>query len=124
MWRAVEILGFLLVAVVAVSFFLVGYLLCCGPGVGLLWVLKRYSGHSRLMMTAGVAVVHAVFFAPALVAVGHSGFVVPVFAGVLVYWLVGETGRSWWLSLAISAGVVFGGSLICQQMSAVYRRRV
>jgi hypothetical protein len=39
-------LGVLVVGVMAVSFLAVGYLLCCGPGVGALWVVRRWRGQS------------------------------------------------------------------------------
>jgi hypothetical protein len=60
----------------------------------------------------GVAIVHAVFFAPTVVSLGHSVLTVPVFAGALVNWLVGEPAQAWWL--AASAAAVFGGSLVYQ----------
>ena len=68
----------------------------------------------------GVALVHAVFFAPALLVWGHTVLIVPVFVGAIVYGLVEGTGRAWWL--APSAAVVFAGSLVDQYVRS--RRRL
>ena len=111
LWHIGEAVWFIFAAAMALALFGGIYLICCGPGIGLLRLIRRWRREPRLPMVLAVAAVHAIFFAPAVI-LGHTPFIVTVFVGAIVYRLIDETGRTWWL--AASAGLVFLGSLIYQ----------
>jgi drug/metabolite transporter (DMT)-like permease len=99
---------------IALAFFGWIYLICCGPGIGLLWLVKRWMLESIFV----VAVIHAIFFAPAVV-IGHTPLIVPVFIGAIAHNLLGGEEPTWWL--AASGGLVFVGSLLFQRLRSNYR---
>jgi hypothetical protein len=98
-------------AAIALAFFGWIYLICCGPGIGLLWLVRRWCNEPRLETMLVVAVVHAIFFAPAVV-VGHTPFIVTVFVGAIAHNLIGGDEPTWWL--AASGSLVFIGSRVFQ----------
>lgn len=96
---------------IALAFFGWVYLICCGPGIGLLWVVRRWRREPRLGTMVLVAAVHAIFFAPAVV-FGHTPLIVPVFLGAIAHNLIGGEEPRWWL--AASGSLAFIGSLLFQ----------
>lgn len=68
-----------------------------------------------------VAIVHAIFFAPAVL-FGHTPFIVTVFVGMIAHNLLGGEEPAWWL--AASGGLVFIGSLLLQYVRSNSRLRL
>lgn len=117
-WRLLEALWFLVAGVIALSFFAGIYLIGCGPGLGLLWCIKRWRNGTPFGRALAVAAIHAIFFAPAVI-LAHTPLIVTVFVGAIVYYLIDGTGRAWWL--AASGSAVFAGSLVYQYLRSNFR---
>lgn len=120
-WRIFEAFLYLVIGVIALIALAVPYLLCCGPGLGLLWIIYRWRDETTHGRTLTVAAVHAIFFAPGAIPLAHNIFIVPVFVAAIAYWLIDGIGRMWWL--AASSGTVFAGSIVFQRVRSNFRLR-
>jgi hypothetical protein len=118
-WRLFEAFLYLVAIILALIGLTFPYLLCCGPGVGLLWITYRWRNETTPGRTLAVAAVHAIFFAPAAILLAHNIFIVPVFVGAIAYWFIDGIGRMWWL--AASSGTVFAGSIVFQRVRSNFR---
>lgn len=61
---------------------LLGYLICCLPGVGLLWAMRKTNFVFGPFKEFIIALISAVFFTPYLL-VGHTVLVLPIFVGLV-----------------------------------------
>ena len=118
-WRIVEVFLYIPIVVIGVISLAFPYLLCCGPGLGLLWIIDRSCNETAPGKTLAVAAVHAIVFAPAVMFFAHNLIIVPVFVGAIVYWLIDGIGRAWWL--AASSGTVLTISLVVQRIRSNFR---
>ena len=70
-------------ALFALAYFLISYAICCLPGIGFLWIIRKGKWSSLLLKEIAIAFFAAIFLTPYLLIGPHSALLLTIFVAVV-----------------------------------------